>query len=126
MKRFQQNNKGKNGRSHLVSTKTKPKAGDVWLADLGIAAKTRPVLILADPDSQDARSLTVVAPLTSQLRGLRGEVPLGHVRWLPKPSAVNVQGIASFDPSRLIRRLGTCTAEQVDAVKDALRQLLSL
>ena len=69
---------------------TKPCAGDVWLADLGYAAKTRPVLVLAAPDDSGARALFIVAPLTSQLRGLRGEVALGKVRWLPKPSAVNV------------------------------------
>lgn len=35
---------------------------------------------------------------------MRGEVDLGKPRWLPKHSAVNVQGLASFDhrkPSRL-------------------------
>lgn len=106
--------------------RTKPKVGEVWVADLGMAAKTRPVLILAVPASEDARTLVVVAPLTSQIRGLRGEVPLGKVQWLPKVSAVNVHGIASFDPSRLDRRLGSCSEPQMEAVKDALRMLLHL
>jgi hypothetical protein len=65
------------------------------------------------------RALAVVAPLTSQIRGLRGEVPLGKLRWLPKPSAVNVQGLASFDPSKLARRLG---AQQHRAGVALLRQ----
>jgi mRNA interferase MazF len=68
----------------------------------------------------------VVAPLTSQIRGLTGEVPLGDVRWLPKPSAVNVQGVASFDPNRLDRRLGVCTSDQMHEVKKALRELFDL
>ncbi len=105
---------------------TNPKVGDVWIADLGMVAKMRPVLVLAGPSAEDARTLVIVVPLTSQIRGMRGEVPLGHVQWLPKVSAVNVQGIASFDPSRLERRLGTCTREQMDAVKHALRDLLNL
>jgi mRNA-degrading endonuclease toxin of MazEF toxin-antitoxin module len=54
---------------------TEPKPGEVWYADLGLAEKRRPVLILAYPQSGDARSLAVVAPLTSQIRGERGEVP---------------------------------------------------
>jgi mRNA-degrading endonuclease toxin of MazEF toxin-antitoxin module len=68
----------------------------------------------------------VVAPLTSQIRSLPGEVPLGKPRWLPKVSAVNVQGLASFDPGKLARRLGTLTSEQYGTVKDALRKLLRL
>jgi len=98
----------------------------VWFADLGIAGKSRPVLVLAFPKPADARVLVVVAPLTSQIRGLRGEVLLGKPRWLPKVSAVNVQGIASFDPGKLTRRLGALSAEQLDAVKSALRDLLGL
>lgn len=103
-----------------------PQPGDVWFADLGIAEKSRPVLVLAYPQPDDARALVVVAPLTSQLRGLHGEVPIGKPRWLPKVSAVNVQGLASFDPGRLARRLGTLSNEHYTAVKTALRTLLQL
>lgn len=105
---------------------TDPQPGEVWYADLGMGAKSRPVLILAYPQVADARSLVIVAPLTSQIRGHRGEVPLGKPRWLPKTSAVNVQGLASFDRHKLTRRLGTLSAEQFAAVKDALRELLQL
>ena len=49
-----------------------------------------------------------------------------YARWLPKVSAVNVQGLASFDRHKLARRLGTLSDEQFAAVKDALRELLQL
>ena len=75
---------------------TEPQAGEVWFADLGMVEKSRPVLVLAYPQPSDARALVVVAPLTSQIRGLRGEVPLGKPRWLPKISAVNVQRSGEF------------------------------
>ena len=42
--------------------------GEVWIVDFGLAAKQRPVLILAYPQPDDARALVVVVPLTSQLR----------------------------------------------------------
>jgi len=103
-----------------------PQLGEVWYADLGLAEKSRPVLILAYPQSNDARMLVIVAPLTSQIRGQRGEVPLGKPRWLPKVSAVNVQGLASFDRHKLARRLGKLSDEQFAAVKDAIRELLQL
>ncbi|WP_367872142.1 type II toxin-antitoxin system PemK/MazF family toxin [Luteolibacter sp. Populi] len=105
---------------------TKPKAGEVWFADLGMTAKSRPVLILAYPEEDDARSLVIVAPLTSQMHGLRGEVPLGRIPWLPKPSAVNVQGLASFDRHKLARRMGMLSPTLLATVKEALRDLLKL
>jgi mRNA-degrading endonuclease toxin of MazEF toxin-antitoxin module len=105
---------------------TKPKAGEVWFAELGMVEKSRPVLVLAFPDDDDARALAIVAPLTSQVRGQRGEVDLGHPRWLPKPSAVNVQGLASFDHNKLTRKLGSLTSEHYEQVKAALRDLLAL
>jgi mRNA interferase MazF len=91
-----------------------------------MAAKQRPVLVLAFPHEDDARALAVVLPLTSQLRGMRGEVDIGKPRWLSKPSAVNAQGFASIDRHALIRKLGALPAFQLDAVKDAIRDLLGL
>ena len=57
---------------------------------------------------------------------LRGEVDLGKPRWLPKPSAVNVQGLASFDPHKLARRMGELNPVQNAEVKTAIRDLLGL
>ena len=103
-----------------------PAAGEVWFADLGMVEKSRPVLVLAPDEPRNARALVIVVPLTSQIRGQRGEVYLGKPRWLPKESAINVQGLASFDRSKLVRRLGVLTKDQMDKVHDALRDLLGL
>jgi mRNA-degrading endonuclease toxin of MazEF toxin-antitoxin module len=105
---------------------TDPKPGEVWFAELGMIEKSRPVLVLAFPGSDDARALAVVAPLTSQIRGMRGEVDLGKPSWLPKHSAVNVQGLASFDHRKLTRRMGQLSPAQMAEVKTAIRDLLEL
>ena len=94
--------------------------------DFGTTAKQRPVVVLAFPQPQDARALVLVAPLTSQIRGLRGEVDIGKPKWLSKHSAVNVQGLASIDQNSLERKLGRLTPSQINAVKDAIRDLLNL
>lgn len=104
----------------------KPATGDVWLADLGMTAKTRPVLVLAYPEPGDARALVIVAPLTSQIRGLRGEVEIGKPKWLPKTSAINIQGLASFDRHLLVRKLGRLDANTMAKIKTALRDTLNL
>ena len=107
-----------------MSTDAAP--GEIWIVDFGLAAKQRPVVVLAYPHPEDARALVIVVPLTSQIRGLRGEVDIGKPRWLPKRSAVNIQGVASIDRQALMRKLGKLSNEQLSAVKDALRDLLSL
>jgi len=57
---------------------------------------------------------------------MRGEVPLGKPRWLPKPSAVNIQGLASFDRNKLVRSMGQLSLDQMNDVKKAIRDLLGL
>ena len=103
-----------------------PRSGEVWFAELGMIEKSRPVLVLAYPQEEDARALVIVAPLTSQIRGMRGEIDLGHPRWLPKASAANIQGLASFDRRKLIRKMGVLTGAQMVQVKEGLRELLGL
>ncbi|WP_404422316.1 type II toxin-antitoxin system PemK/MazF family toxin [Nibricoccus sp. IMCC34717] len=103
-----------------------PQAGEVWLAELSMVEKNRPVLVLIGTADEQARALVVVAPLTSQIKGGQGEVSLGKPRWLPKPSAVNLLGLASFDKNRLYRRLGQLTNEQSEQVKTCLRELFRL
>jgi mRNA interferase MazF len=105
---------------------TEPSAGEVWLADLGMSAKSRPVLVMAYPKSNDSRALVIVAPLTSQIRGMRGEVEIGKPRWLSKRSAVNVQGLASFHRHALTRKLGRLDARSIEEIKRAIRDLLDL
>lgn len=46
---------------------TDVKVGEVWFAELGMAEKSRPVLVLTVPQPDDARALVIVAPLTSQI-----------------------------------------------------------
>jgi mRNA interferase MazF len=45
-----------------------PQLGEVWLADLGIAAKTRPVVIVSRDDPEPPRALVLYVPLTTQNR----------------------------------------------------------
>ena len=45
-----------------------PKPGEVWLADLGLAAKTRPVVVVSRYDQNPPRALVTYVPLTTQNR----------------------------------------------------------
>jgi mRNA interferase MazF len=102
------------------------KPGDIWLADLGLAAKTRPVLILSRLDPDALRALITYVPLTTQHRGSRYEIPLGDLPFLHQASVVNIQGIGSLIEPRLERKLGQLSAPTMAKVKDAIRFALEL
>lgn len=102
------------------------KPGDIWLADLGLAAKTRPVLIMSRFDPDAPRALLTYLPLTTQYRGSRYEIQLGDLPFLHQISVVNVQGIGSLIEPRLERKLGQLSAATMAKVKDALRFALEL
>lgn len=104
----------------------KPKPGDIWLADLGLAAKVRPVLILSRHDPDAPRALTIYAPLTTQHHGSRYEIPVEELPFLDRPSVVNVQGIGALIEPRLERKLGQLPPALMAKVKDAIRFALDL
>ncbi|MEW6303513.1 MAG: type II toxin-antitoxin system PemK/MazF family toxin [Verrucomicrobiota bacterium] len=103
-----------------------PRPGEVWLADLGLAAKTRPIIIISREDPDPPRVLTVYVPLTSQNRGSRYEVNLGKLPFLHEESVANVQGIGSLPTRRLERKIGDLPAAALSRVKDAIRFALEL
>lgn len=100
------------------------KPGEVWLADLGLAAKTRPVVILSRDDPNAPRALITYVPLTTQNRGSLYEVDLGKLRFLRESSVANVQGIGSIPSVRLQRKIGVVPADILDRIKEALRSAL--
>jgi mRNA interferase MazF len=96
------------------------KPGEVWLADLGLAAKTRPILVVSREDPDPPRSLVIYAPLTTQNRGSQYEVVLPRLRFLTKESTVNVQGLGSIPIVRLERRLGELSEEVMQEIRSAI------
>ena len=71
-----------------------PRPGEVWLADLGLAAKTRPIVVVSRHDPDPPRALVICVPLTTQDRQSRYEVPIPKVGFLDAVSVANVQGVA--------------------------------
>ncbi|MEX2093820.1 MAG: type II toxin-antitoxin system PemK/MazF family toxin [Pirellulales bacterium] len=51
-----------------------PKRGDVWIVDLGMAAKVRPCLILSIPAADEDRALVTLVPYTTSPRNSRFEI----------------------------------------------------
>jgi mRNA interferase MazF len=100
--------------------------GEVWLADLGIAAKTRPVVIVSRHDLDPPRALAIYVPLTTQYRDSLYEVVLPRLRFLDRDSIANVQGMASIPTARLERKLGKLPEEVMLKIKQAILFALDL
>jgi mRNA interferase MazF len=103
-----------------------PQPGEVWLADLGLAAKTRPVVIVSRPDPDPPRSLVLYVPLTTQARHSRYEVAVPKLRFLDYESVANAQGLGSLPIARLERRLGRLPDDVVAEIRRALVFALDL
>jgi mRNA interferase MazF len=82
-----------------------PQPGEVWLADLGLAAKPRPVVVVSRYDPDPPRALITYVPLTTQNRQSPYEVMLPKLRFLDRDSVANIQGIGSLPKVRLERKL---------------------
>lgn len=103
-----------------------PQPGEIWLADLGLAAKTRPVVIVSRHDPDPPRALILYVPLTTQNRQSPYEVALPRLGFLDRDSVANVQGLGSLPTVRLERKLGRLPDVVLTNVKRALVFALDL
>ncbi|MYE90161.1 type II toxin-antitoxin system PemK/MazF family toxin [Candidatus Poribacteria bacterium] len=103
-----------------------PYPGEIWLADLGLAAKTRPILIVSRYDPDPPRAMVTYVPLTTQYRQSPYEVALPRLRFLNQDSYANVQGLGSIPKVRLERRLGKLSDNVMIEIKNAISFALDL
>ena len=88
--------------------------------------KMRPVLILTREVVRPHLSRVTVAPITSTIRGLSTEVPVGPANGLDHTGVVSCDNIVTVPVSVLGRRLGFLLAEQETALTDAIRAAFDL
>ncbi len=69
---------------------------DVWWADLPAPAGKRPVVLLSRNEAYTIRQLVTVAPVTTRIRSIPTEVPLGREDGLPKRCVINVDTITTI------------------------------
>jgi len=103
-----------------------PQPGDIWLADLGLAAKTRPIVVVSRYDPDPPRALITYVPLTTQYRHSRYEVVLPKLGFLDQDSIANVQGIGSIPKARLERMLGKLSDNVMAKIRGAISFALEL
>lgn len=95
----------------------------IWLARLD---KTRPVLVLTREEVRAVRALVTVAPITSNVRGLRSEVAVGPGNGLEHDSVINLDLIATVPRSALVRPLGALLEHQENELTRAFHEAFDL
>jgi mRNA interferase MazF len=99
-----------------------PNRGEVWIVDLGMAAKVRPGVALSIPAGPADRSLTTFVGHTTSPRGSQYEVAV-QVRFL-KAGVFDAQNLVTVPYAKIIRKLGNLPPDQLALVEAAVRRWL--
>lgn len=101
-----------------------PQRGEVWLVDLGLAAKVRPALVINVPANDEDRALVTLVPHTTSARGSRFEANV----FLPflRSGVFDAQNLVTIPHAKLIRSLGKLSPTQLAVVERAIALWLGL
>jgi mRNA interferase MazF len=102
------------------------KRGDVVLVDLGYVAKVRPCVVVSISKADSRRNMSVVAPLTTEIRGGECEVTFPKPRWLAEESVINLIGLVGVDNAKITRMLGSLPTNSLNAIDVVLVHLFGL
>ena len=100
--------------------------GEVWWAQLLPPAGRTPVVLVSRDEAYAVRELIVVIPVTTRVRRLPAEVPLGPQDGLPRTCAANADTITTIAKASLQEHITALKPEKLQAVDDALRFALGL
>ncbi len=88
--------------------------------------KTRPVLVLTRETVRPHLTNVTVAPITSTVRGLSTEVPVGADNGLDHDSVVSLDNIQTIPARHLGRRIGLLRIAQEEALARAIHAAFDL
>lgn len=100
--------------------------GELWWADLPAPTGRRPVVLLSRNEAYSIRELVTVAPVTTRIRGIPVEVPVGAGEGLRRRGVVNLDTIGTIPKATLQSRISMLRAEKLEAVHTAIRFALAL
>jgi mRNA interferase MazF len=93
---------------------------EIWWADLREPAGRRPVLLLSRDDAYRYLSKFVAAEITSTVRRIASEVPLGEEEGLPKVCVANCDNLRMVAKLSLTKRAGQLAPARWIEVKRAV------
>ncbi len=104
---------------------------EIWYADLNPSqgreqAGYRPVVIISGNVLNKYLDIVIACPLTTKIKNYKGNIVLqpDGQNGLSEPSEVLVFHIRSLSKSRLVKKLGTITQNQLNEIRQGLQDIL--
>jgi mRNA interferase MazF len=88
--------------------------------------KTRPVLVITRELVRAHLTTVTVAPITTRIRGLSTEVPVGATNGLAGPSAVSCDNIVTIPANVLGKQVGVLLDHQEQMLSRAIQAAFDL
>lgn len=99
---------------------------EIWWADLPPPAGRRPVLLLSRDEAYTVRAQVTVAPITTRIRRIPVEVPLGPEDGLPERCVANLDSIVTIPKAHLDQCVAFLRPEKVRQIEAAIRFALGM
>ena len=96
----------------MSRTAPQPERGDVWFADVP-GDKRRPVVVLTRSSVLPRLTTILVAPVTTRVREIPTEVPLGPAQGLARRCVANFDNILPLAKEKLIQHVGCLGAPEM-------------
>jgi mRNA interferase MazF len=96
------------------------KRGEVWWAALPKPAGRRPVVLVSRDEAYQVRELVIVVPVTTRVRELPTEVPLGRAEGMPRRCVANADTLTTIPKRALVEYAGTLGAERLGQLESAI------
>jgi len=100
--------------------------GEIWWADLPLPTGRHPVILLSRDEAYSVRALVTVAPVTTRIRRIPVEVPLGSEDGLPRACVANLDSIVTVARASLRERVASLSPEKLRAIDAAIHFALGL
>lgn len=100
--------------------------GEIWWAKLDPPAGRRPVILLSRNEAYIARSLIIVAPVTTHIRHITSEVILDTEDGLPQKCAANLDTMTTIPKDCLQQRTAVLSRKKMMELDTAIHFALGM
>ena len=93
---------------------------EIWWAELPAPAGRRPVLLLSRDNAYMILNKFIAAEITTTIRHIAIEVPLGPMEGMPRPCVANCDNLRTISKGHLVERIAMLSPKRIQEVKRAV------
>ncbi|MFH1353187.1 MAG: type II toxin-antitoxin system PemK/MazF family toxin [bacterium] len=100
--------------------------GEIWWANLPKPIGKRPVVLLSRDAAYIVRNAVTVAEITTTIRNIPVEVPLGPAEGLPKKCVANLDTILTIRKERIDTKITNLPQNKINDIDKAIKFALDI